>query len=332
MLDFLATLLTTLQQSNVQLAIFMNGSLEADRFQEWRSSQMHLKDNVRKVLRHVHKRGTPPPKAWWVPPCAIQTMLRYALRTLNCSVVSKHYKLKEKMNETSTRICLPSPFSLISQLNSIDDHRQEVISFCWENGYHGVMADDSEYAMFSPPRFFSAHALKMTFQYEVTTIEYVLDEMAKSLDLNPNRFCLLGALLGNHILPSKELKEFHMRLAPPETTVSGKHKVNFDRVIRAVVNYIRSLPKIDDFERIGTDVFGSDKDPRIKKLKSSMNYYQSMSQEGYTKHKPKHNKKNKKHAPIKLATEIEEQEEKKKNNNNNNNAQNKVRVIFVILI
>ena len=88
MVDFLATLLTTLQQSNVQLAIFLNGSLEADRFQDWRSSQMHLKDNVRKVLRHVHKRGTPPPKAWWVPPCAIQTLLRYALRTLNCSVVS----------------------------------------------------------------------------------------------------------------------------------------------------------------------------------------------------------------------------------------------------
>ena len=101
------------------------------------------------------------------------------------------------------------------------------MSFCWENGYHGVMADDSEYAMFTPPRFFSAHALKMTFQYEVTTLEYVLDEMAKSLDLNPNRFCLLGALLGNHILPSKELKEFHQRLAPE--TKDPKYKVIYKK-------------------------------------------------------------------------------------------------------
>ena len=83
------------------------------------------------------------------------------------------------------------------------------------------------------------------------------------------------------------------------------------------MNYIRSLPKIDDFDRIGTDVFGSDKDPRVRKLKSSMNYYQSMSQEGYTKHKPKHNKKTKKHAPIKLASDLEQLEEKKKNNQNN---------------
>jgi hypothetical protein len=42
-------------------------------------------------------------------------MLRFALKSLNCSVVA-----------------------------SIEDHRQEVMAFCWENGYHGVMADDSK--------------------------------------------------------------------------------------------------------------------------------------------------------------------------------------------
>ena len=65
------------------------------------------------------------------------------------------------------------------------------------------------------------------------------------------------------------------------------------------------------------DVFGSDKDPRIRKLKTSMNYYQSMSQEGYTKHKPKHTKKSKKHVPIKLASEIEQQDERNKKNSQN---------------
>ena len=59
----------------------------------------------------------------------------------------------------------------------------QVMGFCWENGYHGVMADDAEYAMFNPPRLLSAHTLKMSFQYDVTTIEYVLDEAAKLLDL-----------------------------------------------------------------------------------------------------------------------------------------------------
>lgn len=61
----------------------------------------------------------------------------------------------------------------------MSDHRQEVMSFCWENGYHGVMADDPEYAMFAPPRMISASALKMTFQYDVSSTEFGLDEVAQ---------------------------------------------------------------------------------------------------------------------------------------------------------
>ena len=64
MVDFLATLVGTLQQSNVQMAIFFNGALEPERFAEWRARQLHLRNNVRQVLKHIHKRATPPPKAW----------------------------------------------------------------------------------------------------------------------------------------------------------------------------------------------------------------------------------------------------------------------------
>ena len=48
----------------------------------------------------------------------------------------------------------------------------------------------------------------------MTTTEYVMDEVAKSLDLNPNRFGLLGTLLGNHILTPEDLAEFHHKLVP----------------------------------------------------------------------------------------------------------------------
>ena len=41
-----------------------------------------------------------------------------------------------------------------------------------------------------------------------------MDEVAKSLDLNPNRFGLLGTLLGNHILTPEDLAEFHHKLVP----------------------------------------------------------------------------------------------------------------------
>lgn len=46
----------------------------------------------------------------------------------------------------------------------MDDHHQEVIAFCRENGYYGLIADDAEYATFDPPRYFSSENLKLTYK------------------------------------------------------------------------------------------------------------------------------------------------------------------------
>ena len=39
----------------------------------------------------------------------------------------------------------------------------------------------------------------------IETIEYSMDSLAKTVDLHPKRFCLVAALLGNHILAEEEL-------------------------------------------------------------------------------------------------------------------------------
>ena len=38
-------------------------------------------------------------------------------------------------------------------------------------------------------------------------------------------------------------------------------------LIKAVVDYIRTLVNIDDLEALGTEIFGSSGDPRVAKLK-----------------------------------------------------------------
>ena len=123
-------------------------------------------------------------------------------------------------------------------------------------------------------------------QHDVTTTEYLIDDVCKNLDLNPNRFCLLATLLGNHIIPVSDLAEFHARLAPEMKQDEGKFKVGFDRVIRAVINYIRALPSIDDYEILGRDIFGDAKDPRVSRLRQSVKYYLYGSKEGYVKQRP----------------------------------------------
>lgn len=271
MLEFLSVLFNTFQQANVHTAIFINGALEPDRFDEWVAQQTKVRQNVRSVLKHLHKRGTPPPKVWWVPPTGIRSVLRLALRHLNIPVMS-----------------------------SMDSHHQEVIGFLRENGYHGVLADNSEFCIFDPPRYFSAHSMKLTLKFTVETKEIVMDEVAKSLDLNPNRFSLMAALLGNHVLTEGDLASFHARLIPK---LDNKHKP--DAVIRAVVNYVRSLQTVDDISALGTEIFGSETDPRVKKLKDVVEYYNSGTEDGYKKFVPS---KKKKREGIKLASETTESE------------------------
>ena len=56
--------------------------------------------------------------------------------------------------------------------NSLEDHHHEIMSFCWENGYHGVLSDEGEFALYNPPKYFSAHDLKLSYQvrgHSITT-------------------------------------------------------------------------------------------------------------------------------------------------------------------
>ena len=87
MLQFLASLVQTLHAHNLHLAVFFNGSLEPPRMHEWVRNQLAARSNIYQVLRHLHTKGTPPPKVWWVPPSTLRTALRLALRHLKIAVV-----------------------------------------------------------------------------------------------------------------------------------------------------------------------------------------------------------------------------------------------------
>lgn len=278
MVEFMSVLFSTLQQANIHTAIFLNGALEPARFPDWVSQQMKIRQNVKNVLRHMNKRGTPPPKVWWVPPTGIRSVVRLALRHLNIPVMC-----------------------------SVESHHQEVVGFLRENGYHGVMADHSEYCIFDPPRYFSAHMIKLTLKFTVETQEIVMDEVAKSLDLNPNRFSLMAALCGNHILTEQDLKGFHTRLIPDLNNKDKKeNKVSPEKIIRAVVNYVRTLQTIDDLDSLGSEIFGSSEDERVVKLKEVVEYYNSGTEDGYKKFKPSRKKKKEGIKVEKLASETEE--------------------------
>ena len=68
-------------------------------------------------------------------------------------------------------LCLPSS-------STIDCHTLEVVSFLRENGYHGILGDHPEFCVFDPPRYFSAHKMKLTLKFTLETQEIVMDEVS----------------------------------------------------------------------------------------------------------------------------------------------------------
>lgn len=253
MVQFLAVLIQTVQNNNIELAVFFNGALEQQRLNEWSRQECSLRKNVNSVLKHVSVKGTPPPKVWWVAPVGLRTCLRMALRHLNIQV-----------------------------LCTMDDHHQEVIAFCRENNYHGLMAEDAEYIIFDPPRYFSSHQLKLTYKGSLETKEFILDEVARGLGLQRNYFCLLAALLGNYLLTETDLRDFYAAL------IQGydRQTTSQEDIIRAVVKFIVNRCDVNNLLTIGAQVFGSISDPRVAKFKESVQYFLNGTKDGFLRYKP----------------------------------------------
>uniref|UniRef100_A0A8C5R0L6 Family with sequence similarity 120 member A n=1 Tax=Leptobrachium leishanense TaxID=445787 RepID=A0A8C5R0L6_9ANUR len=234
MLGYLSALAKACFTGNIQLLVFFNGALDKPRLHEWVKRQSTDRQTAQHIISHVHSKGTPPPKVWFLPPVCMAHCIRLALLRF-------HIKVGQ----------------------SIEDHHQEVISFCRENGFHGLVAYDSDYALCNIPYYFSAHALKLSRNGKsLTTSQYLMHEVAKQLDLNPNRFPIFAALLGNHILPDEDLAAFHWSLLGPDHPLASlkvrAHQLVLppcDVVIKAVADYVRNIHDTNDLEAIADNVF-----------------------------------------------------------------------------
>ncbi|TRY74611.1 hypothetical protein TCAL_01602 [Tigriopus californicus] len=271
MIDFLASIAYIFKQNNVQATVYCNGALEPERFDLWKKEQIDKKAKIDLVFNHLRKKGTSPPRHLWVIPTGFDVTLRLALKGI--------------------------PFLMGV---SLEDHRKELVTACFEKQFTGILSDDAEIALLQPPRYFSIRDMKLVGHNGLATTEIVMDEVAKALDVNPNRFCMIAVLLGNHILSGEHLGEFHRKLVPDlQSKKEDKSMPNSERLILSIVKYVRSVPKIDDFERIAEDVFGSKKDPRKKQLLESFQYYSvKFPVPGHRVNKKKPKLKVKKHVPI----------------------------------
>ncbi|XP_078595460.1 constitutive coactivator of PPAR-gamma-like protein 1 homolog isoform X31 [Branchiostoma floridae x Branchiostoma japonicum] len=262
MLAFVGALTRACHAANIELVVCFNGAVEKPRLPEWIKRQNNNRQTAYQIFCHLHNKATPPPKVWFTPPVSLASCIRLALR---------HFGVR----------CY----------QSLTDHHHEVMAFCRQHEFHGVVARDSDYAVFDPPRYFSSEKLKLSRNgRSLTTVQYLMDEVGKELGLTPEKLVVFAALLGNHILPDEDLASFHWALLGPTHPLAGlkvrAHQLVLppcDVVIKAVADYVKNLPSVDDLDKVAQDVFqhsDTRKEDKMKKFKESVMYYRAGTKDG----------------------------------------------------
>ncbi|KAF7279184.1 hypothetical protein GWI33_007593 [Rhynchophorus ferrugineus] len=250
MVQFLSLLCGALERGNIEIAVVFNGTIEQCRMEEWRAEQANIRQRVGMVLKHINTKATPPPKIWWTPPICLRAALRMALRHMGITVMC-----------------------------TMDDHHQEVIAYCREYGFHGLLADDAEYAAFDPPRYFSSEHLKLTYKSSIETKEYMLSVLTKALNVTQEQVCIMAALLGNFLLPENELQDFYKRIE-----LSKKDETNSETTVRTLADFVRGLPPPSNMDALVMAVLGSLDDRRAARFRQSVQYYLNGTASGFLKY------------------------------------------------
>jgi len=166
-IEYLTRFIQSCREYGLTVVACFDGTVDGNRFTEWCEKRADECLNVRNITHHIMMKATPPPKLWWIPPTFLTTSIRLAFIRLGVPVVT-----------------------------SITDHRFELMTYCRENVVNGVMGNSAEYLIFRHIRYFPAEKFKLKYSGSMPTEEYVAEGLARKLDCNPQRFCVLAALLG----------------------------------------------------------------------------------------------------------------------------------------
>lgn len=80
MVGYLAALSQAcLYQGGLELAVIFNGGLGKERLPEWGRKAQAERQTAQLIAGHVGNKGTPPPRAWFLPPACLGHCIRLAM-------------------------------------------------------------------------------------------------------------------------------------------------------------------------------------------------------------------------------------------------------------
>lgn len=119
---------------------------------------------------------------------------------------------------------------------SVQECDAEIAQYSRNNSCFAVMGQDSDFIIFnSALYYFSAENLDLE---TLETVNYNTKALANSLKLNVLHLPLFASLMGNDIIPSEKLKNFHTRYCQRKT---GN---KFEDIALGIADYIRNFPPV----------------------------------------------------------------------------------------
>lgn len=100
MVGYLAALSQAcLYQGGLELAVIFNGGLGKERLPEWARKAQAERQTAQLIAGHVGNKGTPPPRAWFLPPaclghCVRLAMIRFRVKVRFCGNLEYFYCIR----------------------------------------------------------------------------------------------------------------------------------------------------------------------------------------------------------------------------------------------
>jgi len=169
-IEYLTRMVQSCRECGLTVVAFFDGAVNGSRFSEWCEKRAEECSNVRNITHHIINKATPPPKLWWIPPQFLTTSIRLAFISMGVPVVT-----------------------------SVADHRFELVTYCRKHAVTGIVGNSAEYLIFGSVRYFSGDKFRLKYSGDMNTEEYIVEGLAMKLNCNPQRFCILAALLGSYL-------------------------------------------------------------------------------------------------------------------------------------
>lgn len=198
-------------QKNIEFVFFFDGTADISRYYDWNAVNTRINDNVSRIWNHIQRKGTPPPRAWFIHPPTLQQSLKGALRLYGF--------------ETYT-----------SSVN----HRNEMLEHLLTHPHSAFVTSDKFY-IFNPKlpnsiKLLSASQFRLDCESTSIRCSRIdLAELSNQLQLSSAQKYAFLALSGNHILPRHEI----MTIVEPEYLQKHQNWTASQMYIRGLLNFVK---------------------------------------------------------------------------------------------